>query len=337
MDCNKDTYLFALNRMQFLKLREKVALLEIFPAVREIFSLSLSDIAGITGRRIGKAKWKPNELVSLAEKDKADIECSHIDYVAYNQHEYPPQLREIFDPPLILFYRGRLPDYEKPAVAIVGTRQPDGVARNAAYRLGMEFSLAGIGVVSGLARGIDREAHEGSLEGKGQSIAVLGNGIDTIYPYTSREVGEKILERGGVIFSEYMPGVPPLRYNFPARNRIISGLSRAVIIVQAPARSGALITADYALEQGRDLYIHEAGLHGCHAAGTKDLFDEGAPLIFTAETLLSEWGRGESYQKTECHHIFPRENDRPGKRLAKMLEYEIAGTLSIHNGQYIRR
>jgi DNA processing protein len=339
MDCSRDIYFFALNRIQFLKPQEKISLLEVFPYAGDIFSLSLSDIEGLTGRRIGREKWKPHYFISLAEKDSAIIERYHIDYVTYNQGEYPPQLREIFDPPLILFHRGKLPDYEKPAVAIVGTRQPNGAARNAAYILGMKFSLAGIGVISGLARGIDREAHEGSLEGNGQSIAVLGNGIDTVYPYTSREVGEKILERGGVIFSEYMPGVPPLRYNFPARNRIISGLSRAVIIVQAPARSGALITAEYALEQGRDLYIHTDGLNGSHTAGTKNLFDEGAPCISSAEPLLTEWGieTEKIYPKTECCNVFTDGNDKPGQRLAKILEYEIAGTLRIHNGQYIRR
>ncbi len=131
--------------------------------------------------------------------------------------------------------------------------------------------------MSGLARGIDREAHEGCVEAGGRSVAVLGNGIDLVYPASSRPTAMALLARGGAILSEYPPGVPPLQYHFPARNRIISGLCRAVVVVQAPERSGALITAEYALDQGRDLWVHAAGLQGSAGAGTRRLADSGAP------------------------------------------------------------
>ncbi|MBN1698355.1 MAG: DNA-processing protein DprA [Spirochaetales bacterium] len=337
MVLNSDIYLFALQNAASLKTREKLLLLELFPCIKDIFSLSASELSGLLGRRINAAKWNPDGVLSGAERGWKAIESSRTAFVGYFQPGYPPQLREIYDPPLILFYRGRIPEWHTPFLAIVGTRQPSGESRNAAYRLGMEASLAGIGVVSGLARGIDREAHEGSCEGSGQSIAVLGNGIDTVYPCTSRKTASRILGNGGVIFSEYPPGVPPLPYNFPARNRIISGLSRAVVIIQAPRRSGALITADYALEQGRELYVHPSGLAGAQSEGTKSLYDEGAPLCASARILLREWGMEEKYRMPESDPRFPLDDEKPGRRLAGMLEREIKGELKIYNGQYIRR
>jgi DNA processing protein len=157
--------------------------------------------------------------------------------------------------------------------------------------LGGDLAREGIGVASGLARGIDREAHEGCVAAGGYSIAVLGNGIDLLYPSSSAPLARALLKGGGVVVSEYPPGTPPLRFHFPARNRIISGLSRSVVVVQAPARSGALITAEYALEQGRDMYVHSAGLAGSAGDGTRRLAESGAPVIGSCEDIMRDWGR----------------------------------------------
>ncbi len=182
--------------------------------------------------------------------------------------------------------------------------------------------------MSGLARGIDREAHEGCEEAGFRSVAVLGSGIDMIYPSSSRAAGMALLARGGGILSEYPPGVPALRYHFPARNRIISGLCRGVVIIQAPERSGALITADYALEQGKDLWVHAAGTYGSAGAGTRRLADAGAPVIHGAADLLREWGVAAGPKAEEPDSDLMPEGDR----LASMLKHEMDGTCTQRGG-----
>lgn len=351
MNQNKILCVFALHRMEFLKTREKLILYELLETEKDIFLLSKMEIQSVTGRKLKTGRWNPGTYLKMAENDLNTIQKRGITFVFFWDPGYPPQLREIYDPPFILFYRGMLPMYTSPAVAVVGTRFPTGSARSAAFQTGMELSNLGIDVVSGLAKGIDREAHEGSLEGDGCSIAVLGNGIDTVYPASSRKVAEKILIRNGVIFSEYFPGVLPLKYHFPARNRIISGLSRSVVIIQAPGRSGALITADYALEQGRDIYIHKTGLTGIQGEGTRKLFNDGAPVIEYAKEICVDWGFGvdSSYlncdyynSNNDCSYVngtfFEQKKwEHPGKWLAAMLEYEFSGTVTMHNGDYFRR
>jgi DNA processing protein len=246
--------------------------------------------------------------------------------IFYWDSEYPPLLHAIYDPPLTLFLRGSLPATGTTLAAIVGTRFPTGAAREAAFRLGFELGRNGIGVVSGLARGIDREAHEGCEDAGGVSVAVLGNGIDLVYPSTSRAAAMALLARGGAIVSEYPPGVPPLRWHFPARNRIISGLSRGVVVVQAPARSGALFTAEYALDQGRDLWVHAAGQTGTVGEGTRQLAQSGAPVIHDAAEILHEWdvvppARAERAPLPE------------GERMARDVKDEISGACARRAGE----
>jgi len=210
----------------------------------------------------------------------------------------------------------------------VGTRFPTGAAREAAFSLGFGLGREGIGVVSGLARGIDRDAHEGCVEAGGRSVAVLGNGIDAVYPSSSRCAAMAILSRGGCLLSEYPPGVPPVQYHFPARNRIISGLCRAVVVVQAPEKSGALITAEYALDQGRDLWVHEAGIAGSSGAGTRRLRDLGAPLLASSLDLLRDWGR--EPRGVRC--TLPERERTVGESLADRLEPEMDGAAAIRAG-----
>ena len=203
---------------------------------------------------------------------------------------YPPMLREIPDPPLVLWVRGDSACSQVPLVAVVGSRNatPDGLLN--ARRLARGLSEAGVGVVSGLARGIDGAAHRGALEGPGLTFAVLGSGLDTTYPPGHHALAAEVIRRGALI-SEYPPGVPPLPRHFPLRNRIISGLARAVVVVEASERSGSLITARAALEQGRDVLavpgLVASGCHrGCHA-----LIKDGARLVETVDDILEEIGR----------------------------------------------
>ena len=283
--------LLALAHVGFLSPREKIALGDMLGGAERILGLTLSDMSRLLGRRFTTAAWEPGRLIDRAQACEKRLTEDGIGCIFYSDTAYPQQLREIFDPPVTLFYRGRFPvPADMSLVGIVGTRLPTGKARKAAFSLGFELGTCGIGVVSGLARGIDCEAHEGCVEAAGYSIAVLGSGIDVIYPVSSRRAAARILETGGLILSEYPPGIPPRKHQFPARNRIISGLSRSVVVVQAPIKSGALFTADYALDQGRDLFVHGACLDGGSGAGTRGLAEAGAPMIHGYADILREWG-----------------------------------------------
>jgi DNA processing protein len=324
MDCQERLCLLGLSHVEFLRPREKRLLLEMFDGAEPLFRLSLSDLGRLVGRKLSTRLWDPAAILRSAERTGKFLTENGMGSIFYRDSTYPPQLREIYDPPVTLFYRGTLPDNGFPLAGIVGTRFPTGGARSAAYRLGRELGQAGIGVVSGLAKGIDREAHDGCLQAGGRTFAVLGSGIDQIYPWSSRSSGLAILSRGGAILSEYPPGVPPLQHHFPARNRIISGLCRCVVVVQAPEQSGALITAEHALQEGRDLLVHAAGLAGSAGAGTRRLAEAGAAVIHGSADILREWGITPRAAST-----LPR-NLPEGERLARLLEQEIAGTHAAH-------
>lgn len=274
----------------FLSCREKEILASNLDNIEDLTVLSMEDICVRVGRRVRTSVWRPQTLGETVERQRGILQRYGIGLVTVMDPDYPPLLREIHDPPFALFYRGRLPDPELPAAAIVGTRSPSGSGVLAAERLGRDFGYAGIPVASGLARGIDAFAHRGNLDGGGTSIAVLACGLEQIYPKSNSRLAQRLLECGGCLISEYPPGDPPLSFHFPQRNRIISGLARGVIVVEAPEKSGALITADFALEQGRDLFVVEGLLDSARGKGTKSLHEQGAPAIRDAGELLSDWG-----------------------------------------------
>jgi DNA processing protein len=280
----------ALSLVEFLTPWEKHRLLGMLGGAVPLFHLPLAEISHLLGRRMITRAWHPEDLLGSADDLRCRLTADGTASIFYGDSQYPPLLRETRDPPLVLFLRGSLPGSDESLAGIVGTRFPTGAGRQAAFRLGRGLGAGGVWVVSGLARGIDREAHEGCEQAGGRSVAVLGNGIDLVYPSSSRAAAMALLRRGGGILSEYPPGVPPLRWHFPARNRIISGLSRGVVIVEAPERSGALFTAEFALDQNRDLWVHESGLQGSTGAGTRRLAEEGAPVIRGAGEILRSWG-----------------------------------------------
>ncbi len=201
--------------------------------------------------------------------------------------DYPPLLRSLADPPLALYVRGRLP--QGPCVAIVGTRRPSAEGVEVARRMAADLAAAGICVVSGLARGIDAAAHRGALEVQGATVAVLGCGIDRVWPADHANLCKAVASHGAVI-SEYPPGTPPLRHHFPARNRILAALSRAVVVVEARERSGALITAEFALELGREVFAVPGCVLNPRSRGPHQLLREGAHLAESAEDVLSVLG-----------------------------------------------
>ena len=211
--------------------------------------------------------------------------------VRRGERSYPPLLRELHDPPNRLYVRGG-PVAEllaRPAVAIVGARSCSPYGAHVARSVGRSLAGAGLVVVSGLARGVDGEAHRGALEGGGPTVAVLGCGIDRDYPRAHAELAARIRANGAVV-SEYPPGVEPAPWRFPARNRIIAGLARATIVVEARSRSGALGTADFALELGRDVFAVPGEITAALSAGTNDLLRQGAAPFLAVEDVLSALG-----------------------------------------------
>jgi DNA processing protein len=202
---------------------------------------------------------------------------------------YPPLLAQLHDPPAKLYVRGNVELLGQAAVAVVGARSCSPYGAQVARSLARELAAAGLVVVSGLARGIDGEAHRGALEAGGLTVAVLGCGIDRDYPRSHTELARRIRERGAVV-SEYPPGIEPAPWRFPARNRIIAGLCGATVVVEARERSGALITADFALELGREVFAVPGEITSALSAGTNDLLRQGAAPLLAAGDVLAALG-----------------------------------------------
>jgi len=203
--------------------------------------------------------------------------------------EYPEPLKTIADPPLALYVRGTLVEHDHIAVAVVGARHASPYGIQCAERLGRELALHGLAVVSGLARGIDSAAHRGALDGHGPTLAVLGGGLLRLYPPEHEALAKQIAECGALI-SEYPMDTVPLPENFPRRNRIISGLSQGVVVVEAGRRSGALITVDCALEQGREVFAMPGPVTSATSQGTHELLKQGARVVTGVEDILEELG-----------------------------------------------
>ena len=223
------------------------------------------------------------------DPDKAweDVLKKDVSVVTWDEPVYPSLLKEIHDPPPVLYYRGKPEILRNPSLAIVGSRKHTVYGKEIACKFAAKLAGYGITIVSGMARGIDSWAHKGVLEAEGKTAAVLGCGPDICYPPENRGLKERITECGLVI-SEFPPGTPPAPQHFPQRNRIISGLSLGTLVVEAGERSGALITAGFALEQGRDVFAIPAGIGSPYSRGCHKLLKDGAKLVETVEDILEE-------------------------------------------------
>jgi DNA processing protein len=260
--------------------------------------------------------------------------------------DFPPLLRAIHDPPAGLFLRGEAePEVlARPAVSIVGARAASGYGASVARSLGRELAVAGLVIVSGLARGIDAEAHRGALETQGATVAVLGCGIDRDYPAAHAELARRVAA-AGLIVSEYAPGVEPAPWRFPARNRIVAGLCAATVVVEARERSGALITADLALEEGREVFAVPGEITSSLSAGTNALLKLGAAPLTSAADVLASFGLEPEPEPTESSpllELLPASADelvqRTGLGAAEiagaLVELELAGRVAVHEGVY---
>ena len=291
-----------------LKLTERIILLERFDNEDDLFVQSKRDIEFIINREL-KLFWDISEVRERAGRIDTICKMRSIKWVSWKEGDYPPLMREIYDPPSVIYYIGTLPHPEKALLGMVGTRTPSPQASEQAYKIAGNLSRMGISVISGLALGIDAMSHRGNLIGCAPGYAVLGSGIDEIYPSSNKPLAQRILDSGGALISEYPPGVHPAKWTFPARNRIISALSRSVLIVEAPQKSGALITAAFALEQGKDLWVASSGTEpgGFDRRGTIKLADDGAEIIYSASDVLNKWNM------TEDGLLHPAEGT-PGSR-----------------------
>jgi len=255
--------------------------------------LALAVFASETGAHLVRPpvgrRWSSHLRTFDGTAYRAQLQARGLRFVA--QRELPPLLRAIHDPPPGLFIRGdaELQLLARPAVAVVGARACSGYGASVARMLGRELSSAGLVVVSGLARGVDAEAHRGVLDAGGPTVAVLGCGIDRDYPAAHAELARRIAATGLVV-AEYAPGVEPAPWRFPARNRIIAGLCRATVVVEARERSGALITADLALEEGREVFAVPGEIGSSLSAGTNTLLKLGAAPLTCAADVLDVYG-----------------------------------------------
>ncbi len=269
--------------------RQKRELLETFGDPETLFyreDAAIKEAPSMTGEAyeaLKKRDLKPAEAILARCSGKEISLC------ALGDPAYPELLRQIPDPPFVLYYRGKLPEWnDTPVVAVVGTRKASGYGLGIARKLGYQIAGCGGILVSGGAKGIDSEAMQGALTSGGTVVGVLGCGADILYPKSSAALYEKILEKGCLI-TEYPPGIPPYGWNFPRRNRIISGISNGVAVVEAPERSGALITAAEANEQGRDVFVVPGNVDVPTFVGSNGLLRSGAIPILDGYDVMVEY------------------------------------------------
>ncbi|MEZ0343239.1 MAG: DNA-processing protein DprA [Caldimicrobium sp.] len=262
-----------------------------------------------------KFKIKEKELLNLAERELEKAEKLGIKILFIKEEAFPEELRNIPYPPLFLYVKGHLSDF--PKFAIVGSRKPSPYGREVANFFGDKLSEAGLCLVSGLARGIDTIVHKVCVERKRPTIAVLGSGLDVIYPAENRELFRKIVETGGTVLSEFPLGTKPRRENFPRRNRIISGLAKAVLVIEAGERSGTLITARWAQEQGKEVFAVPGNIFSDQSKGTNFLIKEGAIPVTSPFEILQYLGL--EAEKPSSEKIFQVDLSQEEKEILEIL------------------
>ena len=288
-------YEYWLAKVRGVSARKKCLLREYMKSARDVYYIEETHLKSLTFLNekergaLAQAKQRP----APAEEYKKMLERG-IRFVPWCSAEYPKSLKEIPDFPYALYVKGSLPDERRKKAALVGSRRCTPYGEKYAIDFARSLASHGVEIISGMARGIDGMGHRGALMGGGRTYAVLGCGTDVCYPKEHIGLYVDILEQGGGIISEHPPGTAPLPQHFPARNRIISGLSDAVLVLEAGRRSGSLITADMALEQGRDVYALPGPVNSSLSDGCNRLIRQGAGMLLTPKVLLEEWGMSDS-------------------------------------------
>ncbi len=279
-------FLLALNRINQVGPRTVAKLLVRWPDLEELFKLSLQDLER-AGLPVKLAKAISGFDLAQVEKDWRWQEADNHFLLTWDDPEYPFLLKEIHDPPPVLYAIGDLACLQQPTMAIVGSRKPSITGSENAWHFAFELAKNQITVVSGLALGVDAQAHSGCLAAEGKTVAVMATGIDCIYPHRHKQLADKI-GQNGLLLSEFCLHTSPIAGHFPRRNRIISGLSLATLVIEAAIKSGSLITARLALEQNRDVLAIPGSIHNPLARGCHHLLKQGAKLVTSCEDILSE-------------------------------------------------
>lgn len=294
-------YWIWLSLIPSLGVKRKQKLLEIYKNPKGIFEASKNELKRIEG--IGEdivSNIINSKLERVIEKQKKQMLKENIDIISINDKKYPQQLKNIYDPPISIFVKGNTEILNKKSVAIIGCREVSQYGISAAKYFGYQLAKKGLNIVSGLAKGVDSYSHVGNMCAKkeesyqhvdnlstvGKPIAVVGCGLDIIYPKENKELEREIIDIGGIVISEYPLGTKPNKFNFPERNRIISGLSKGVLVIEAKKKSGTLITVDFALEQGRDIFVVPGNINSINSLGTNDLIKQGAKMVTCYQDVL---------------------------------------------------
>lgn len=281
-------YWIWLSRIENLTPKKLLDLLNIFKEPKLIFNrtkeeLTSSGINQKDAEEISKEKYKNNLDKYLEYMHKNKIQT-----ITINDKDYPQNLKQIYDAPIVLYLKGNRKVLKEEFIAMVGCRLCTSYGKSVAKKIAYDLSLNNINIISGLARGIDKYSHIGCLAAKGKTIGVLGCGLDRIYPEENKKLAEEIINNNGAIISEYVIGTKPLAKNFPRRNRIISGISNGVVVVEAKEKSGTLITVDFALEQGKELYVVPGNINSPNSYGTNELIKQGAKVLTKVEDILED-------------------------------------------------
>lgn len=298
----KKKYWIWLSLINGLGAIKKKKLLEIYEIPEKIYGLKKEELLEIEG--IGEKladKILNEEIRKSIPKHIEYMQKNNIDIININENDYPQLLKQIYDAPISLYIKGNKKILNNKSIAVVGCREASEYGKKVAKYFAYNLTQNKFNIISGLAKGVDSFAHIGSIcagnkEDYGKTIAVIGNGLDSIYPSENIQLAKKIIENGGAIISEYPLGTKPDKMNFPARNRIISGMSNGVVVVEAKEKSGTLITVDFALEQGRDVFVVPGNINSNNSVGTNDLIKQGAKIVTTYNDVIlsflekkSEW------------------------------------------------
>jgi DNA processing protein len=326
-------YLIGLNLIPQLSPKRAQKLFRKFKSFQEIWDAPASAFTELFGSRVLGEAIASSRSEKAVDDELAKAQEKAVRIVTLVDSDYPAVLREIDDPPMALYVRGEQPIDPARTIAVVGTRRGTRYGKMIAARFASQLAMKKLIVVSGLATGIDAAAHQGVLDVGGFTVAVMGCGIDYPYPKRNQPIYERIVETG-VVMSEYPMGSRPAKWTFPQRNRILAGLSRGVVVIQAPERSGALITARCALEQGRDVFAVPGNVNTLTSAGSNRLIKQGAKLVDSIEDILDEYP---DLRATRQAPNAETEDASPKLGDAEAAVYELIGLEPVHVDDIIAR
>jgi DNA processing protein len=305
-------------------------LIEHYGTAERVFHASLTELEATGMRAVSAQSIATGKSLELAQQECVKAAEAGAKIISLSDPEYPSRLKEIYDPPIVLFVKGAVEVLAQPGIAMVGTRHPTPYGSGMAERLSTDLAARGLVIISGLARGIDTASHRGAIAAKGKTVAVLGTGIDVMYPKENTRLTEQIVALGGALITEFPVGTPPTPQNFPIRNRIISGMSVGVLVVEAAEYSGTRITSRCALEQNRDVYAVPGNVTNKSSWGPNTLIKQGAKLVATWEDVWEELptdiqatlsSRQDESHEPETASLFPDEVSSPHeKKILKLIK-----------------